>query len=266
VLELTLRVGGTDLEGVLDAVLPALPGGVHQREEDGESELKITAHPGTPSEEEIRALAGDALLDLTAADISDDWRERRLARYEPLVVAERFLVRPKWAPERGESGLIEIALGESAAFGTGIHPTTQSCLAALGSLEPLGSLADCGCGSGVLAIAAALLGFSPVFAIDVEETSLAAGRENASLNGVEVEIRRVDLCAEAPPVADTLVANVPPVIQLELAANLERPPAVAIASGFTAEDVADVAHAWSVHGLEVVEEQRAMEWSTLVMR
>jgi ribosomal protein L11 methyltransferase len=266
VRELTLQVAAANVEGVLDAVLPVLPGGVHQREEDGVVELKIAAYPGTPDEDQIRALAGNALLDLTAAEVSDDWRERRLARYEPLIVAERFLVRPEWAPASDEPGLIEIVLGESAAFGTGIHPTTQSCLAALGSLEPVGSLADCGCGSGVLAIAAARLGFSPVVAIDVEETSLAAARENASRNGVEVEVRRVDLRAEAPPVVDTLVANVPPAIQLELAANLERRPAVAIASGFTAEDVADVAHTWSVQGLKVVEEQRAMEWSTLVMR
>ena len=73
-------------------------------------------------------------------------------------LAERFLLRPEWAPPGDDPRLTEIALGQGPAFGTGLHPTTQACLATLAEVEPGGSLADCGCGSGVLSIAAAKLG------------------------------------------------------------------------------------------------------------
>jgi ribosomal protein L11 methyltransferase len=267
VLELTLRVAAADVEDVLDSVLPALPGGVHIRRRGEEVEMTVSAIPGTPDEAELRDLAGPRLAGLAAAEASDDWRERRLGRYEPLVVADRFLIRPDWAPEGGDRGLTEIVLEQRAAFGTGVHPTTQSCLAALaGVAEPGGSFADYGCGSGVLSIAAALLGWSPVVAVDVDEASLAAAEANAARNGVEVETRRVDLTGEAPPPAETIAANVPPEIQLALAGAVEEVPSLVIASGFTVDDVDGIVAAWGAHGLRVAEEQRVMEWSMLLLR
>lgn len=263
--ELTLRVGAADVEEVLDAVLPALPGGAHLREEGEEVELSILAGPGTPGEEELRRLAGPGLLELTAAEASDDWRERRLARYEPLVVADRFLVRPEWAPPLEDAGLIEIVLTESPAFGTAMHPTTQACLAALGEAEPNGSLADYGCGSGVLSIAAAKLGWDPVLAVDVSEPSLDATRANTAANGVDLEVRQLDLRTEPPPPAETIAVNIPPDVQHVLAGSLDHAPRRVIASGFTAGDVGAIAEAWERHGLRVLEEQRVAEWSMLVM-
>jgi ribosomal protein L11 methyltransferase len=266
VLELTLRVAAADVEDVLDAVLPALPGGAHLRTDGEQVALTIPGVPGSPGEQELRDLAGPRLIELSSAAVSDDWRERRLNRYEPLVVGGRFLVRPDWAPPTDDPGLVEIVLGQSAAFGTGVHPTTQGCLAVLADSEPGGSLADYGCGSGVLSIAAARLGWSPLVAVDVDETSVAAAAANAAANGVEVDARRVDLTAEPPPPADTVVANIPPAIQLELAGALDRAPSLVIASGFKPEDVAAMASAWGAHGLQVAEELSAMEWSVLVLR
>jgi ribosomal protein L11 methyltransferase len=266
VLELTLRVAAADVEDVLDAVLPALPGGTHMRHEGEAIELTIAAAPGTPDKEELRRLAGSRLIDLSAAEASDDWRQRRFSRYAPLVVADRFLIRPAWAPPGDDPSLAEIVLGQSAAFGTGVHPTTQACLAMLAEAEAGGSFADYGCGSGVLSIAAGLLGFSPVIAVDIDATSVAAARENAARNGVEIDARRVDVTSETPPGAETVVANVPPAVQQALTANLDRAPELAIASGFKPEDSMEVASAWGAHGLRVVEERPAMEWSVLVLR
>jgi ribosomal protein L11 methyltransferase len=266
VRELTLRVAATDLDEVLDAVLPALPGGAHLREEGDEAAVAVLARVGTPDEEELRRLAGERLKGLTVAEVPDDWRERRLARYEPLVVAERFLVRPDWAPAAEGGDLLEVALLESGAFGTGVHPTTRGCLAAMAGLTPEGSFGDYGCGSGVLSIAAARLGFSPVLAVDVNEPSLDATRANASRNGVEIDARQVDLTAEPPPRAETVAVNVPPDIQLALTANLDAVPSLVIASGFTTADVEAVAAAWGAHGLEVTGEERVNEWSVLVLR
>ena len=265
-LELTLRVGAGDAEEVLDAVLPALPGGLHVRDDGEEVRLTVLDFPGTPGEEEIRALAGSSLIELSTAEASDDWRERRLARYQPLIVAERFLLRPEWAPPMEDSGLIEIVLEQSAAFGTGLHPTTQACLAMLADVEPAGSLADLGCGTGVLSIAAAKLGWSRVFAADVEPSSVASARRNAERNGVEVDVRLLDVTAEAPPDADTVIANVPPGVQIGLGGNLGRAPSLLIASGFKPDEIPAVAAAWERHELSIADEVQANEWSVLVMR
>jgi ribosomal protein L11 methyltransferase len=266
VRELALRVGAAGVEEVLDALLPVLPGGVHIHQDGKEAELSLAVVPGTPSEEELRRLAGHLLIGLSSAEAPDDWRERRLTRYQPLVVAGRFLIRPDWAPPGGDPSLIEIVLGPSAAFGTGLHPTTHACLEVLTEEEPGGSFADFGCGSGVLSIAAARLGWSPVLAADIDTVSINAARENASRNGVEIEARRIDLTSEPPPPAETVVANLPPDVQVALADVLDYTPALAIASGFQQADRERVASSWATHGLRVTEEHRAHEWTVLVMR
>ena len=155
-------VRADDLEEVLDSVLPALPGGLHISDQGETVGLTMLATTDAPGEEELRRLVGDRLIDLSVSEASDDWRDRRLSRYTPLVVADRFLLRPEWAPPGEDPSLIEIVLGQSPAFGTGMHPTTQACLAVLSESEAGGSFADYGCGSGVLSIAAATLGWSPV--------------------------------------------------------------------------------------------------------
>jgi ribosomal protein L11 methyltransferase len=266
VLELTLRVGAADVEGVLDSILPTLPGGLHVREEGDEVELTVLGAPGTPGEEELRALVGSRLIELSTAEVSDDWRQRRLGRYQPLIVAERFLLRPEWAPPGEDQGLIEIVLEQTPAFGTGLHPTTQACLATLAEVNPSGSFADLGCGTGVLSIAAAKLGWSPIVAVDIEPTSVATARRNGDRNGVEIDVRRVDVASESPPEAETVVANIPPAVQLALAERLDGTPSLLIASGFKPDEIPAVASAWERRGLSVADQVRANEWSVLVMR
>ncbi len=93
------------------------------------------------------------------------------------------------------------------AFGTGAHPTTRLTLELLQELEPAGLL-DVGCGSGVLSIAAARLGFAPVIAVDVDETAVEVTRENVSLNRAEVEAWTLDALAGELPATELAVANV----------------------------------------------------------
>ena len=115
-------------------------------------------------------------------------------------------MRPPWAERR--DGAIDLVIDPAQAFGTGAHPTTRLSLELLLDLEPAGPLADLGCGSGVLAIAAAKLGFEPVAAFDYEAAALEATRENADANAVVLEpVERLDLREQPAPWAPTTTAN-----------------------------------------------------------
>ena len=116
----------------------------------------------------------------------------------------RLWVGPPW--EELPADALTVVIDPGRAFGTGSHPTTQLCLAALQELEPQ-ALLDVGCGSGVLSIAAALLGFEPVVGVDVEAPSIEATRENAEANGVAVDARLVGP-DEALPASPVVVANI----------------------------------------------------------
>ena len=129
--------------------------------------------------------------------VPDDWAERWRAFHEPVLVGERIWVRPPWSEPR--PGAIDLVVDPGQAFGTGSHPTTRLSLELLLELEPEGSLADLGCGSGVLAIAAAKLGFGPVSAIDHDPAALEATRANAAANGVALD--RIERARPAPRAA-----------------------------------------------------------------
>ena len=105
------------------------------------------------------------------------------------------------------AGLIPVVIDPGRAFGTGAHETTRLCLELLHDL-PRGSLLDIGCGSGVLAIAAAKLGFGPVVVLDLEEAAVDATLRNAAANGVELEARAADALVVDLPTSDVAVANV----------------------------------------------------------
>jgi ribosomal protein L11 methyltransferase len=93
------------------------------------------------------------------------------------------------------------------AFGTGAHATTRLCLELLPDL-PRGSLLDAGCGSGVLSVAAAKLGFSPVHALDDDHFAVETTVANAAANGVRVEARRADVTSDPLPSVDVVLANI----------------------------------------------------------
>jgi ribosomal protein L11 methyltransferase len=188
-----LRLRREHLEDALDRLLPAAPHGVYDRELGPFVEL-------TFPEAEVEGAA--------ERELPDDVGARLALLMEPPVVAGRFVIRSPAAPPSGP-GLEDIVIDRGRAFGSGLHPTTRRCLELMLALEPGGSFADLGCGTGVLAIAAAKLGWSPVLAVDYDQASVEAAAHNADLNGVELGARRVDLLGEPTPAAETVVANVP---------------------------------------------------------
>jgi ribosomal protein L11 methyltransferase len=178
-------------------MIELFPQGFEEVERDGGVEL--VAYTDAAGEEKIWHFFGAA----ESADVESGWEERWRMFHQPVRVG-RLWIGPPWETPPTDALLVVVDPGR--AFGTGAHPTTQLCLELLQRLEP-GSLLDVGCGSGVLAIAAALLGFGPVVGVDVETASIEATLENAAVNGVEVDARLVG--REDPlPSAATVVANI----------------------------------------------------------
>ena len=261
--EVVLRLPRIAVEDVLDRLLPMVPSGVREGRDGKHAELRMRG-PDVPSGDAIAAAVGRWPHTIAERVVSDDWRERRRADYEPDVIADRLVVRREWAPA-APPGLLEIVLAETAAFGGGTHPTTRTCLELLLELEAGGSFADLGCGSGVLAVLAARLGWSPVTAFDINAESIAAARGNAERNGVEITAEVADLTAQLPPPSDGIAANVPPELQRVLAAGLPDPPRIALLSGFAPDDAADVLAAYARRGLAERRRVDRLDWSVLVL-
>ena len=151
------------------------------------------------------------------------------------------------------------------AFGTGAHPTTRLTLELLADLEPAGALADWGCGSGILAVAAAKLGWDPVTGCDVEAASVEATLAAARVNGVALVAERRDLRRESGPFAPTILANLVRPLLLEVAARLERVPDRLLASGLLLDEVDEVAAAFAPHGLALADRRDGDGWSAILL-
>ena len=127
-------------------------------------------------------------FDLIEADeVREGWEDAWKDFHHGVSIG-RLWVGPPW--ESPPADLVPVVIDPGRAFGTGAHATTRLCLDFLQDAEPT-SLLDVGCGSGVLSIAAAKLGFDPVTAVDLDEVALDSARENAKVNGVELEIGEV---------------------------------------------------------------------------
>ena len=155
----------------------------------------------------LDAVAGAGRVEVRADEVPDDWTERWKRFYFPVLIGGRLYVRPPWEEPAQRGGVEEVVIDPGGAFGTGTHPTTRMCLELLLEADGRGSFCDLGCGSGVLAIAASKLGFEPVLGVDADRAALDETCRNARANGVEVEVRHVDLRREAAPVADAVAAN-----------------------------------------------------------
>jgi ribosomal protein L11 methyltransferase len=193
----------------------------------------------------VRAAAGGALVEVSTSELPDDWDERWRAFHRPLDVGP-LRVRAPWAPER--PGALDVVIDPGQAFGTGGHASTRLTLELLTQLEPAGALADWGCGSGVLAVAAARLGWAPVLDCDIEPASLAATRAAAAGNGVNVEVSRCDV-RRGGPWAPAVLANLVRPLLLDVAAGLERAPEQLIVSGLETGEADEVVAAFARHGL-----------------
>ncbi|HEX4110237.1 MAG TPA: 50S ribosomal protein L11 methyltransferase [Solirubrobacteraceae bacterium] len=273
-LRLGVRVDREHGEVVLAELLELSPGGLEEVDlDDGRVEYALYGPPGElPSLPDLHALAGDAIVEVTCRGVPGDWAERWRAFHQPITVPAPpgsgrpdVHVRPPW--ERpGPAGAIDVVIDPAQAFGTGAHATTRMCLSLLLELDPAddGPLLDVGCGSGVLAIAAAQLGHRPVIGVDHERESVIAAAENAQVNGVALDVHRADLRLDALPSARIVLANLLRPLLLDLARALPAPPANLIASGLLTGEEDEVAGAFAERlGLHERERRREGEWAAL---
>jgi ribosomal protein L11 methyltransferase len=294
VIRLAVRVGREHAELVLAELLELAPAGVEEARGAAETvEYAVYGAPGElPSLPDLRAMAGGALVEISTSEIADDWHERWREFHRPVVVEAPhradglaplpgLRIRPPWEPASGPQArpLREIVIDPGQAFGTGGHASTRLCLQLLLQLAAAqpgrGRLLDVGTGSGVLAIAAAALGFAPVLGLDNEQESVEAARENALVNEVELEVRRFDLRSEALPWIDqpggepaptVMLANLLRPLLLELAATTPDAPDELLAGGLLVAEVDEVVAAFAARlGLRERERRADGEWAAVWM-
>ena len=278
-LRLAVRVARPQAELVLAELLELAPSGVEEVELGDELvEYAVYGAPGElPSLPDLHAAAGGALVEVSTSEIADDWSERWREFHRPLVLPGRLRVRPPWEPAGDES--IDLVIEPGQAFGTGAHATTRMCLelllgdsatnsataSAISSGTASGSFVDLGCGSGVLAIAAARLGYAPVCALDNDPAAVAATAGNARVNGVDVDVRRFDLRQQPVPEGDTVAANLLGPLLVRHAAAIGAHARRVIASGLLATERDRVADAFAAGGYEVTDARGGAEWAALLL-
>jgi ribosomal protein L11 methyltransferase len=252
-----------DAERVLLALLELAPSGVEQVDGEGFVEYALYGAPGElPTLPEGDAEVAGIRVRVSGRPVAGDWAERWKRFHEPVLIGGRILVRPPW--RAADPSALDLVVDPGRAFGTGAHPTTRLSLELLLELDPRGSFADLGCGSGVLAVAAAKLGFSPVFAVDSEWAALEATRDNARANGVELErIERLNLREDPAPRAATVAANLTRPLLLRVAGLMAERPGALIVSGVLDAETDEVATAF-----RPLRERRRLSaggWSALLL-
>ncbi len=296
-IRLAIRVQRAQAELVLADLLELAPSGVEELELGEDTiEYAVYGAPGElPELPDLRAATGGALIEISTSELPDDWSERWKRFHRPILVevptarsdaatgeapshdAHRgalpaLYVRPPWEPPNERAGVCEIVIDPAQAFGTGAHATTRLCLELLLELARedarRGTLLDVGTGSGVLAIAAAHLGFAPVLGLDNEAESVQAAGENARVNGVAVQARHFDLRFEplprvAPDGEGVILANLLRPLLLDLAQALPSAPAHLLASGLLVAEVDEVVQAFAHRGLHERARRQRGEWAAV---
>jgi ribosomal protein L11 methyltransferase len=249
-IRLAVHTAAADAERVLAALVELAPAGVEQVDGEGTVEFAVYGAPGELPELDVgEAEVGGIRVTVSGEEVPDDWADRWKRFHAPILVADRLYVRPPWEEAPVRPGVIDLRIDPGRAFGTGAHATTRLCLellADLGRQRPHGSFCDLGCGSGVLAIAAAKLGYGPIEAVDSDRLAVEATNLNARDNGVALDlVRRANLREEPPPPADVLAANLMRPLLLRVAELIEHRPDALILSGLLDHEADEVAAAFA---------------------
>lgn len=188
--------------------------------------LELAVYTDAAGEEHVAAAFGSS----SSTPVDAGWEDRWQAFHRP-VRAGGLWIGPPWeSPPPGEPAVV---VDPGRAFGTGAHATTRACIDLLAA-QARGSVLDAGCGSGVIAVAAARLGFEPVHAVDADPVAVETTARTASANGVSVSVAEADVLADELPNVDLVIAN----IELDVVERLlaRHPAGSAITSGYLAHE------------------------------
>lgn len=201
----------------------------------------------------------------------EDWANAWKAYWKPLRIGERLVVVPSWEEYRQAAGDVVVRLDPGMAFGTGTHASTALALRLLErEMMPGMAVLDVGTGSGILAIAAALLGAGSVVALDIDPVAVRVARENTAKNRVadRVEVIHGEAASRPDASADLVVANITADVLMAIAGDLVRvlrPGGTLILSGILLQEARRVAEAFDRPG---VARRHALEqdgWTALVL-
>ena len=237
------------------------------------------------ADENIRSIIGDieelkgrsafplGTLETARREVDgDDWIDIWKKHFRPLHIGERVVVCPEWieyAPKEGEA---VVRLDSNMAFGTGEHETTAMCLELLQQyLRPGDAVVDVGCGSGILGIAALLMGAGFAYMTDIDYVAVQSATHNAALNGVDgrAKIALSDLLEDADVRGQVMTANITADILCRLAGSIPKnlcPGGALILSGIIAPKLAQVIAAYEGVGLHLVKQLQRGEWYALAFR
>lgn len=202
----------------------------------------------------------------------EDWAAAWKAYFPVLRIGRRIVIRPTWRRHRRAPDDVVIAMDPGMAFGTGLHPTTRLCLAALEPLADDGRLTgarvlDVGCGSGILAIAAVRLGAATALGVDTDPIAIEATTANARRNGLVRRVRaRVGSLPSGEPPFDVVLANLIAGVLVPLAPALRAelaPGGTLVASGIFIDRESEVRAAFEAAGLAVTGRMAEGEWVAL---
>lgn len=209
-----------------------------------------------------------SLSNVNESDWANEWKKY----YKPTKVGKKIVVKPSWEDYEKQEGDLIIELDPGMAFGTGTHETTSMCIRELENyVDETKTVFDIGCGSGILAIAAAQLGAKEVVAGDLDEVAVKVSKENCEINNVsyKVVVKHGSLFEVVDSKADVIVANIIADIIKILAKDVSKflkDDGVFISSGIILAKIDEVCEALEENGFEIVKVERLGEWSAIVSK